>query len=164
MAEPFLGELRLMSFDYPLKNWAECNGQTLPIKQNQSLFYLLGTKYGGDGKTNFGLPNMGGRVPIHVGTRFSKQGEAPGEEYHRLTEEEMPKHAHTIMAATRPGAQAPPALLAQTSNLYRSASDLTPIHPETILPVGADEPHENRSPLLVLNWCIALLGIEPTPA
>lgn len=162
MAEPFLGELRLMSFDYPPKNWAECNGQMLPIRQNETLFQLLGTKYGGDGKANFGLPNLGGRVPIHVGTRFTKQGEAVGEEFHRLTEEEMPKHNHTIMASPRQGTQAAPALLAQTSNMYRGADDLTPIHPETMVPVGRNEAHENRNPLLVLNWCIALVGITPS--
>jgi len=163
MATPFIGELRLMSFDYPPKTWAECNGQLLPIKQNEQLFSLLKTTYGGDGKTNFGLPDLRGRLPIHVGSRYPKQGETAGEEFHKLTEAEIPQHNHAVMASTRPANQAMPAMLASTANAYRAADELTTLHPETLPPAGGGQGHENRHPLLVLTWCIALAGIYPTP-
>lgn len=162
MPTPYIGELRLMSFDYPPKYWAECNGQTLPIQQNQKLYSLLKNMYGGDGKSTFGLPDLRGRLPMHVGSRYAKQGEKLGEEFHKLTEAEIPEHKHAIMASSRPGNQAMPAMPASTANLYRTADELTSLHPETLAPAGADKPHENRHPLLVVNWCIALEGIYPS--
>lgn len=162
MATPFIGELRLMTFDYPPAKWAECNGQILAIQQNQRLFSLLGARYGGDGKTTFGLPDLRGRVPINAGSRFPKQGELLGEEFHKLTEEELPAHRHAIMASKRPGSQAAPAFPASTANVYRAADELTSIHPETLARYGGGKGHENRHPLLVTNWCIALDGIYPS--
>lgn len=164
MAEPFVGELRLMSFDYPPKGWAECNGQLLPVNQGQVLFSLVGTLYGGDGRTTFGLPDLRGRVPIHVGGRFAKQGEKVGEEFHKLLESEIPAHNHQIMASKRPGSQAQAAMLASTANVYRDrvVDQVTSLHEKTLLPAGGDQPHENRHPLLVTNWCIALTGIYPS--
>ena len=162
MATPFLGELRLLSFDFAPRHWAECNGQTLPIAQNRELAELLGTKYGGDGKTTFGLPDLRGRAPIGVGSSFPRQGEKLGEEFHTLTEKEIPRHKHTVMASSRPGSQAAPAFPAATANVYRIADQLTSLHPETLATVGGGERHENRHPLLVVTWCIALKGIFPS--
>jgi microcystin-dependent protein len=163
MATPFCGELRLMSFNFPPKGWAECNGQILQINQNQHLFSLLGIQYGGDGITTFGLPELRGRVPIHLGPVFKKQGERVGEEFHKLTEAEIPAHTHPIMASSRPGSQAMPAMLASSPNAYRDrvVDQVTPIHSETLAAAGGGQGHENRHPLLVTNWCIALTGITP---
>ncbi len=158
---PFLGELRLVSFNFAPKGWAQCNGQFLPINQNQPLFSLLGTMYGGNGQTTFALPDLRGRVPLHRGAAFS-QGQSFGEESHTLTQSETPAHNHLIQASSQAGDQAAPSILASAGNLYRPFSDPTTIHPETMSTVGGSQAHENRSPLLVLNWCIALIGIFPT--
>jgi microcystin-dependent protein len=162
MAEPFLAELRLMSFNFAPKGWAQCNGQLLPINQNQPLFALLGTTYGGDGRVNFALPDLRSRVPLHEGSGFTL-GERGGEEFHTLNLGEMPAHNHIIQASSQNGNQAAPSLLAATENVYREPTDLTPIHPSTITFTGGSQPHENRSPFTVLNWCIALQGIFPSP-
>ena len=161
MAEPFLGELRLMSFNFPPKGWAECKGQMLPIAQNQPLFSLFGTMYGGDGRVNFGLPDLRGRVPMHVGAGYV-QGQKMGEELHTLTQAEMPAHNHIIQASSQQGSQAAPTILASVENTYRTADEMTSIHPETLAPVGGNKPHENRPPYTVLNWCVALQGIFPS--
>lgn len=161
MAEPFLGELRLMSFNFPPKGWAGCNGQLLPINQNQALFSLFGTMYGGDGRVNFGLPDLRSRVPLHIGAGFS-QGQKLGEEFHTLTQAEMPAHNHIIQASSQQGSQAAPTILASVENTYRPANEMTSIHPETLTPVGGGQPHENRQPFTVLNWCVALQGIFPS--
>jgi microcystin-dependent protein len=162
MAEPFLGELRLMSFNYAPQAWAQCNGQFLPINQNQPLFSLLGTMYGGNGQTTFALPDLRGRVPMHRGAGLSVQGQTGGQEFHTLTQSEMPAHNHFIQASSQQGNQALPGMLASIENTYTTPTDLTTIHPSTLTPVGGSQAHENRSPLLVLNWCIALIGIFPS--
>lgn len=161
MAEPFIGELRLMSFTFAPKGWAECNGQLLPINQNQPLFSLFGTMYGGDGRVNFGLPDLRGRVPIHIGSRYI-QGQKLGEEFHTLTQSEMPAHNHFIQASSQQGSQAAPVILAASDNTYRTPDQLTTINPETLATVGGSLPHENRPPFTVLNWCVALYGIFPS--
>jgi microcystin-dependent protein len=161
MAEPFLGELRLMSFNFPPKAWALCNGQFMPINQNQALFSLLGTMYGGNGQTTFALPDLRGRVPLHVGGGFS-QGQSFGEQAHTVTQSEMPSHNHFVSASNAPGAQADPAFPAQFANGYGPPSTLTTLNPATIGNTGGSQPHENRQPLLVLSWCIALQGIFPS--
>jgi microcystin-dependent protein len=161
MSEPFLGELKLMSFNFPPKGWAMCNGQVMPINQNQALFSLLGTMYGGNGQTTFALPDLRGRVPIHVAGGFT-QGQAAGQEAHTLSSQEMPAHTHTVSASSSAGNAADPAALAQFSNGYASPGNLTTLQPPTILNVGGGQPHENRQPYLVLNWCIALIGIFPS--
>jgi microcystin-dependent protein len=160
MGEPFLGELRLMSFDFPPKGWAECNGQVLPVQQNQSLFRLLGGMYGGDGKATFALPDLRSRFPFGFEPRYL-QGLKMGKERHTLVQAELPLHNHAIMASRSTGDQAKPGMLASTENTYRSPDKLTAINPETLLPAGGDQPHENRQPYTTLNWCIALLGIFP---
>ena len=161
MAEQFLGELRLMSFNYAPNGWAQCNGQTLPINQNQALFSLLGTTYGGNGQTTFALPDMRGRTPVHVGNGLN-QGEALGEEFHTLIQSEMPAHNHQIEASSASGNQAAPSILASAGDLYRPPGDLTTVHPQTIASSGGSQSHENRHPLLTLNWCVALQGIFPS--
>jgi microcystin-dependent protein len=161
MAEPFVGELRLMSFNFPPKGWAECEGQLLPINQNQALFSLLGTMYGGNGQTTFALPELRGRVPIHSGAG-NVQGQSLGEEFHMLTQSEIPEHNHQIFASSREGDQPTPSILAAVDNSYRTLDSATTIHPETLASFGGSQAHENRPPLLTLNWCIALIGIFPS--
>jgi microcystin-dependent protein len=160
MSEPFLGELKLMSFNFAPKAWAQCNGQLLPINQNQALFALLGTMYGGNGQTTFALPDLRGRVPVHRGTLT--QGQRLGEESHTLNSGEMAAHNHNVAASSQNGDQADPKILAGASNAYSAPSNLTAIAPGTVSNVGGSQPHENRQPSLVLNWCIALQGIFPS--
>jgi microcystin-dependent protein len=161
MAEPFLGELKLMSFNLVPKGWARCNGQFLPINQNQALFALLGTTYGGNGQTTFALPDLRGRVPIHVGDGWI-QGQAIGEEFHTVTLSELPPHNHTVFARSGSGDQDTPGPLAGVANGYAAPADLTPLHAASLTQVGGTQPHENRSPALVLQWCIAVIGIFPS--
>jgi microcystin-dependent protein len=159
--EPFLGELRLMSFDFPPKSWALCNGQTLQIAQNQALFALLGTTYGGNGQTTFGLPDLQGRTAMHFGNGFT-QGERAGQESHTLTAPEMPAHTHIVTASKANGNQADPKILASFSEGYSGFNGPTTLNPATISNAGGSQPHENRQPYLVLSWCIALQGIFPS--
>ena len=161
MGTPFLGELKLMSFNFPPKGWALCNGQVLPINQNQALFALLGTMYGGNGQTTFALPDLRGRIPAHVGSGFS-QGTTLGEEVHTLTQGELPAHNHFVSASSEPGNQADPKILAAASDAYGPPVSLTTLAPGTITNVGGSQAHENRQPYLVLSWCIALQGIFPS--
>ena len=160
MSEPFLGELKLMSFNFAPKAWAQCNGQLLPINQNQALFSLLGTMYGGNGQTTFALPDLRGRVPLHRGRHT--QGQKIGEEAHTLISNEMPTHNHNVSASSQNGDQAGPKILAGASNAYSGPSNLTTIAPGTVSNVGGSQAHENRQPYLVLNWCIALQGVFPS--
>ncbi|HEV2773681.1 MAG TPA: tail fiber protein [Thermoleophilaceae bacterium] len=164
MAEPFLSELRLMSFNFAPKGWAMCNGQLLPINQNQALFSLLGTTFGGDGRVNFALPDLRGRVPIHVG-RGHTLGEKGGEQAHTVTIAELPTHTHAANASTN-GANTPvPSnnLLASSGNLYAPPSGLTTLHPSSVTNAGGSQPHLNMQPFLTLTFCIALQGIFPSP-
>jgi microcystin-dependent protein len=162
MAEPFLGELRLVSFGYAPRGWALCNGQFLPINQNQPLFSLLGTTYGGNGQTTFALPDLRGRVPMHFGVQ--NQGAILGEEAHTVTLNEMPAHNHVAMASSASATQSVPAgaALASSANMYGPFNNPTTIQPATISNIGGSQAHENRQPYLVLNWMIALQGIFPS--
>ena len=163
MSEPFLAELKIVSFNFPPKGWAFCNGQLLPINQNQALFSLLGTTYGGNGQTNFALPNLQGRAPIHVGSGFT-QGQAGGEIAHTLTSQEMPQHLHVASAATA-DADVPVAsgnMLGGFNNGYGNPANLTALLTQSVTNVGGSQPHENMSPFLVLNYVIALQGIFPS--
>lgn len=163
MAEPFLSEIRLYSFSFAPKGWALCNGQLLPINQNQALFSLLGTTYGGDGRVNFALPNLQGRVPIHVGSGHTL-GESAGEQSHTLSIAEMPQHTH-IPRASSANADAPVPgnnLLASANNLYGAPSNLTALHPASVSNVGGSQAHLNMQPFLTINFCIALQGIFPS--
>ncbi|HVF06438.1 MAG TPA: tail fiber protein [Frankiaceae bacterium] len=164
MAEPFLGEIRMMSFVYPPRGWALCNGQLLPINQNQALFALLGVMYGGNGQTTFALPNLQGRVPMHMGGGFN-QGQVGGEVAHTLTVNELPMHLHAVRAssAATGGTPVPTGnFLGGANNAYHSATNLTPLRPQTVTSTGGSQAHVNESPYLTISFCIALQGIFPS--
>jgi microcystin-dependent protein len=165
MAEPFLSEIRVFSFNFPPKGWAFCNGQLLPINQNQALFSLLGTTYGGNGQTNFALPNLQGRVPIHTGSGHTL-GERAGSSAVTVTQQQLPQHAHTLGVSALAGSTANPAnaVLAAANNLYHAPNaTLVAHHVQSITSVGGSQAHTNMMPYLVLNFCIALQGIFPSP-
>ena len=164
MAEPFLSEIRLFSFVFAPKGWALCNGQLLPINQNQALFSLLGTTFGGDGRVNFALPNLQGRVPIHVGGGHTL-GQQGGEQAHTLSIAELPMHTHLANAASNDASVDTPAgnLLATGANQYAPAPGTTSLHPQTLGNVGGSQAHQNMQPYLTLSFCIALQGIFPSP-
>jgi microcystin-dependent protein len=166
MAEPFLSEIRIMSFVFPPKGWALCNGQLLPINQNQALFSLLGTTFGGDGRTNFALPDLRGRVPIHVGSGHVL-GERGGQQAHTLTNAEMPTHTHQAHAVAADGSLVIPGgnlpAKAAPANPYHAPTDLAAMNPAVVSNVGGSQPHQNMQPFLTLSFCIALLGIFPSP-
>jgi microcystin-dependent protein len=163
MAEPFLSEIRLFSFNYAPKGWALCNGQLLPINQNQALFSLLGTTYGGNGQTTFALPDLRGRYAMHEGNGHTL-GEKAGTESVTINQSQMPQHLHFMQAASKDADLAIPGgnLLANFNNGYRSASNLTTLLAGTIGNVGGSQAHTNMSPYLVINFCIALIGIFPS--
>ena len=165
MAEPFLSEIRIMSINFAPKGWALCNGQLLPINQNQALFALLGTTYGGNGQTNFALPNLQAKVPIHFGNGHIL-GETGGQPAHTLTISEMPMHIHVANASNDSGSVNTPGgnLLANSApnNLYGPTQNLGPVRTGTVSNTGGSQAHENRQPFLVLTFCIALQGIFPS--
>ena len=165
MAEPFLSEIRIMSFIFAPKGWALCNGQLLPINQNQGLFSLLGTTYGGNGQTNFALPDLRGNVPIHFGAGFTL-GQKGGQQAHTITQSEMPAHTHFINATTLQSNAAAPtgAIFADVvGQIYTNqASSLTTLLPATVTNVGGSQAHLNMQPFLTLSFCIALQGIFPS--
>jgi microcystin-dependent protein len=163
MSEPFLSEIRIMSFGFAPKGWAQCNGQLLPINQNQALFSLLGTTYGGDGRVNFALPDLRGRAPIHEGSGHNL-GERGGEQAHTLTIAELPTHTHTAQVSPT-NANSPIAangVLAAANNFYNQAANLVSLDPSTITNVGGSQAHLNMQPFLTLTFCIALQGIFPS--
>jgi microcystin-dependent protein len=163
MAEPFLSEIRIASFTFAPKGWALCNGQLLPINQNQALFALLGTTYGGDGRVTFALPDLRSRTPLHMGNGHTL-GERGGESAHTLTISEMPEHTHFVNASASNANQPLPGsgLLAAANNLYRTPDSLTTLTPGSVSTVGGSQPHSNLQPYLVLTFCIALQGIFPS--
>jgi microcystin-dependent protein len=162
MSEPFLAEIRIVGFNFAPRNWALCDGQILPINQNQSLYSLLGTTYGGDGRTSFALPDLRGRVPIHVGGGHGL-GQRSGEEAHALATTEMPPHTHEAKASSA-NADAPVPggnVLAAASNVYGNPANLTALHGNTVAPNGGGQAHENMQPFLTLSFVIALQGLFP---
>lgn len=164
MAEPFLSEIRIFAFGFPPKGWAFCNGQLLPINQNQALFALLGTTYGGDGRTTFALPDYRDRAPVHVGSGHAL-GEAGGATSHTLVMTELPAHSHAALASSSTGDDPNPAghvLASPLSLSYRQPDALVALAPGTIANVGAGQPHPNTQPFLTLRFCIALQGIFPS--
>ncbi|HYR11690.1 MAG TPA: tail fiber protein [Longimicrobium sp.] len=164
MSEPFLSEIKIVSFNFPPKGWALCNGQLLPINQNQALFALLGTTYGGNGQTNFALPNLRGRVPIHFGAAHDL-GEAAGSTSVTVNIQQLPTHTHFVTGTSVTSTQPVPAgnLLANaTAEAYGSPTNLTTLGPTTVTSVGGSQPHNNMMPYLVLNFIIALQGIFPS--
>ena len=164
MSEPFLSEIRLFSFNFPPKGWAFCNGQLLPINQNQALFSLLGTTYGGNGQTNFALPNLQGKLPLHEGNGHSL-GETAGSSSVTVSLQQLPAHQHLMMASST-NADQPTGLnnyFGAALNAYAPPNNLTTLDPRTVTSVGGSQPHNNMMPYLVLNFCIALQGIFPSP-
>jgi microcystin-dependent protein len=152
-----------MSFGFAPKGWAQCNGQLLPINQNQALFSLLGTMYGGDGRVNFGLPNLQGRIPVHIGNGFT-QGNLGGEQAHVVTIGEFPLHTHTAYGTSTDGDSPIPAsnYLGGADNMYAALASPVSLNPQTVSNVGGSQPHNNMQPFLTLNFCIALQGIFPS--
>jgi microcystin-dependent protein len=161
MGTPFIGEIKIVSFNFPPKGWAACEGQLLPINQNQALFSILGTTYGGNGQTNFALPDFRGRVPVHSGNGVVL-GERAGEEAHTLAINEVPAHTHVLSASSLPASLGDPGgrYFGAIDNGYASTPDTT------MGPVlgnfGSSQPHANMQPFLVLNIVIALVGIFPS--
>ena len=167
MAEPFLSEIRLFSFVFAPRGWALCNGQLLPINQNQALFSLLGTTFGGDGRVNFGLPDLRGRVPIHVGSGHTL-GERGGEQAHTLSIAEIPTHLHQAQAVNITATTSTPTSALMLSNssassLYGPATNLVAMSATTITNNGGSQAHQNMQPFLTLSFGIALQGIFPSP-
>jgi microcystin-dependent protein len=186
--DQFLSEIRIFSFNFAPRGWSFCNGQILAINTNQALFSLLGTTYGGNGQTTFALPDLRGRAPIHQGNGHFL-GERAGQEFHTVSLAEMPSHSHDFMATSAKATVALPAgnILGAANNLYvpdiipdpdadrmhaalvaapsmyASGTVLTTLHPGTIAATGSSQAHENRQPYSVLNFCIALQGIFPSP-
>jgi len=166
MSEPFLSEIRIYGFNFPPRGWAQCDGQILPINQYQSLYSLLGTTYGGDGRTTFALPDLRGRTPVHPGADGVTLGQKTGEETHQLSADEIPAHTHTARASSADGDNPNPAgrALASTapSEVYHGATNLTAMKPLTIANVGGNQGHDNMQPFTTLNFCIALTGVFPS--
>jgi microcystin-dependent protein len=170
MGTPYLSEIRIFSFNFAPKGWALCNGQFLAINQNQALFSLLGTTYGGNGQTTFALPDLRGRVPFHIGSGYT-QGQAAGEEFHTLAQTEMPAHTHALTGNTAAVGAATNATLGPPGgaywansgkNVFASGQPNAQMSPATVTNAGGSQPHENRSPYLVLNYCICLVGAFPS--
>jgi microcystin-dependent protein len=168
MADPFMGELKMMSFDYAPKGWAPADGQLLPINQNPALFQLFGVVHGGDGQTSFKLPDLRGRVPRHTGP-WEVLGRRYGSDTHALGHSEIPVHSHSIRASASNGNSAAPGgnLLARTpKNIYAgpppSWGIRPPLHDGTVGSAGSGRPHENRQPYLNVNWCVAVAGVYPS--
>jgi microcystin-dependent protein len=166
MAEPFLSEIRIMSFSFAPKGWALCDGQLMPINQNQALFSLLGTTFGGDGRSNFALPDLRGNVPIHVGSGFTL-GEKGGEQAHTLSIGEIPTHNHAVNASNNAGNTTDPTgnLLGTSAPnfLFGPTQNLGAMHAGTVGNTGGSQAHLNMQPFLTLSFCIALQGIFPSP-
>ncbi|HZU29426.1 MAG TPA: tail fiber protein [Bryobacteraceae bacterium] len=166
MSSPFLSELRLVAFNLAPKGWTFANGQLLPINQNQAIFALLGTTYGGDGRQNFALPNLQGRAPLHMGQGFTL-GQRGGETTHTLSLSELPTHIHFLQGVASNANQTDPTnnYLANTQGnlaVYGPPQNLKAMFPGDVTSVGGSQPHANESPYLVMNWIIALQGIFPS--
>ena len=170
--DPFVAEIRIFPFNFAPKGWAWCNGQLMPISQNTALFSLLGTTYGGDGKSNFALPDMQGNAPMHPGQgpglSLHDLGETGGTETVTLLQSEIPAHSHTMKATVENGTQGTltPNITLATSiagSLYQSNtnSNLVTMNPQAISPAGGDQPHNNMMPYLTLYFNIALQGVFP---
>ena len=165
--EPFIGEIRLFPWDWPPKGWALCEGALLSIGQNTALFSLLGTIYGGDGRTSFALPDLRGRAAIDVGPNFTL-GERYGSEEVTVTLAQMPSHNHGLMASSQDGTTASSlsGLLSTVGNStephYATATTVTPLNAQAVQTVGGSQAHNNMQPYLVLNYSIALYGLYPS--
>lgn len=166
MSEPFLAEIRIMGFNFPPRGWATCDGQILPINQNQSLYSLLGTTYGGDGRTTFALPDLRGRTPVHPGADGVTLGQKSGEERHTLSSAEMPNHRHNAQGSSAEGTTPAPQgnVLAATvpSDVYHADVNRVAMRSGTVANAGGGQAHENMQPYQTLSFCIALQGLFPS--
>ncbi len=165
MAQPYVGEIRMFAGNFAPAGWMFCSGQLLPISQNETLFQLIGTTYGGDGQSNFALPNLQSRVPIHQGNGFIL-AETGGAEDITLTTQQIPVHSHPLLASQGPGNQASPqnSLTANSSSIQIYIEDSTDsnMNAAAMTPVGGSQPHTNIQPYLVINFIISLFGIFPS--
>jgi microcystin-dependent protein len=168
VSDPFVAEIRIFPFNFPPTGWAWCDGQLLPISQNTALFSLLGTTYGGDGKSTFALPDLQGRAAMHQGQgqgSLYDLGQTGGSDAVTLLASEMPTHNHNVQVSQVPADQPVPTnLLTATTtsdNVYGPAQNLQPMAPEALAPAGGDQPHNNLQPYLTLYFCIALQGVFP---
>jgi microcystin-dependent protein len=170
--DPFVAEIRIFGFNFAPKGWAFCDGQILPLSQNTALFSLLGTTYGGDGKSNFALPNMQGNAPMHPGQgpglSLHDLGETGGSETVSLLQSEIPLHTHTMMVGTQDPADnqvpGPSKILGKSAGAFAYVTGSPPLkamNPNTVAPAGGDQPHNNMMPYLTMNFCIALQGVYP---
>ncbi|MEM8696423.1 MAG: tail fiber protein [Pseudomonadota bacterium] len=169
MSEPCLSENRLMGFNFAPRGWAFCDGQILPINQNQSLYSLLGTTYGGDGRTSFALPDLRGRTPMHVGRSNGgadhRLGQKTGEETHTISAAEMPQHDHNLMASSDAVASNDPTGRVLGNNqglIYHAPATPVSMAPNSVANVGGGQAHENMQPYIAVNFCIALRGLFPS--
>ena len=166
MSDQYIGEIRMFGGNFAPTGWALCNGQLLPINQNQALFSLLGTTYGGDGRVNFALPDLRDRVPVHVGSGTTL-GERGGESAHTLSTAELPAHVHTVggtSAAAVSANPSPATVLAASvgASAYAPPSSPVAMAPDAMTSVGGSQPHQNMPPYLTISFCIALQGIFPS--
>ncbi|HVF61350.1 MAG TPA: tail fiber protein [Thermoanaerobaculia bacterium] len=169
MADPFVAEIRIFPFNFAPKGWAWCDGQLMPLSQNTALFSLLGTTYGGNGKSNFALPDLQGRAPMHPGQgpglSLHDLGEIGGSETVTLLESEIPSHSHSLVASQADGVERIPTdqLLATGIGIsaYQTPGPLTQLSPNGLTPAGGDQPHNNLQPYLTFYFCIALQGVFP---
>ena len=171
MSQPFVGEIRCFGFNFAPAGWASCNGQLLPISENPTLFNLIGTTYGGDGQSTFALPDLRGRVPIHLGTFAGASyviGQTGGVEQVTLTTPELPSHSHAIMGTSNPATLKQPepntfyAASSSGNNFYEAGTALTALASTTVSSAGGSQPHSNIQPFVALNWGISLFGIFPS--
>ena len=169
MSEPFIGEIRIFPYRFAPAGWAFCDGDLLQIWQHTSLFSIIGTSYGGDGRSNFALPNLHDRVPLGTGTSHHLLGSHGGESKVTLTADQLPRHNHPMIATSETadahlcgGGTMLGALAGRGNNIYSDATDnLAPLSSRAMSSTGNTQPHENRQPFLVLNFCIALEGVYP---
>lgn len=169
MSEPFLAEVRMVGFNFAPRGWAFCDGQILPINQNQSLYSLLGTTYGGDGRTTFALPDLRGRTPIHTGRSDGGQehrlGQKSGEETHTLATNEMPNHTHVLQGTNNPPTSDQPTghvLSRAAGTIYGEFGTPEAMGVGSVTNVGGSQAHDNMQPYLALNFCIAIQGLFPS--
>jgi microcystin-dependent protein len=169
VSSPYIGEIRMFAGNFPPNGWAFCDGQTLPISENEALFTLIGTTYGGDGESTFALPNLQSRVPIHMGAQAGITytiGEAQGVESVTLTTQQIPSHTHPMLASTNTATSPLPAnnVIGKSTqvDMFINAQPQDPMHPQAITPAGGSQPHDNTQPFLCINFIISLFGVFPT--
>ena len=170
MAQPYVGEIRMFAGNFAPAGWAFCNGQLLPISENETLFQLIGTTYGGDGESTFALPNLQSRTPVHMGTNSGttyQLAETGGVESVTLTVQQLPVHSHPFVASQATGTEIDPTNLLPARSLnvipYRDATPIVAFNPQMVGPVGGSQPHDNVQPYLAISFILSLFGLFPSP-